>query len=63
MTDSTLFEKFKSVSKQQQWLLFSLIVGLLIIWLYTRAEMIETLLTMVVGGFLALTKAAPNSEG
>ena len=61
--DPTLFEKLKSVSKQQQWLLFALIVALLVIWLYTRAEMIETLLTMVVGGFLALTKVTPGNGG
>lgn len=58
--EPTVFEKLKSISKQQQWLLFSLIVALLVIWLFTRAAVIEQLLTLSVGGFLALTKATSS---
>ena len=47
------------IPKGDKWFVFALICGLLVIWLYTRAELIGTLLNLCVGGFL---KRDPRPE-
>lgn len=43
-------------ARRDKWLAFALCVVLLVVWYITRAELVGTLLTAAIGGFLGLLK-------
>jgi len=53
---STVLATIGKETKKDKYLVFALCIALLVIWLFTKAELIGTLLTASVGGFLGLLK-------
>ena len=56
MTELTTLQALGKEARRDKWLVFALCIALLVVWIFTRAELVGTLLTAAIGGFLGLLK-------